>query len=123
MTRDELEKRAPVKERKLAGYLIRIWLSETFPDGWADFLIYPIVGECDGKLLFQRRGATISPDPVELPEQGEIIVEGFVKWDGCCEFEMTDSEHVCGPEDMADFAKALLEIHKLAAEVLEAYDR
>lgn len=51
-----------------------------------------------------------------------VMFEGFVKWDGCLEFSLPSEIHVCGHDELEEFAKALLTIHVLAKAHMPKFD-
>lgn len=101
--------------------------SEPNEDGetyWVDFQIFEIVG-CDhepyqapGRKFFNRKGATSSPDPVYTYEEAQPIVDGFVKWDGCTQFEFPDGVHVDCKRHLEALFSAVGEARKAAAELM-----
>ena len=62
---------------------------------WVDFRIYEIV-TIDRKPMFNKNGYTGFGEWVENLEDAQIYLVGFLKWDGCCEFEIKDHVHFCG---------------------------
>lgn len=85
---------------------------------WLDFKAYEIIAK--GNDVFQ--GSSPIPtgkDLYQLPNLqptddlslADPTVEGFVKWDGCCEFAI--DHHVCGAQDMLQITQVLQECHKL----------
>ena len=45
---------------------------------------------------------------------GLYVLEGFVKWDGCCEFQY--DTHICGLYRIEQFHELMKEIYKFAKE-------
>ncbi len=86
-----------------------------FSEHWLAFTAYECIGEmCNpdaGKKLFR---ADKSCEHVGLDEidKAEVGIDGFVKWDGCCEMKM-GRPHFCGSEDVAQLALVMRELHKL----------
>lgn len=65
---------------------------------WVDVVAFEKIGtECSDppKTLYQRKGATISPDTVYHIDEAEPYLEGYVKWDGCTELNQ-GQPHWCG---------------------------
>lgn len=64
---------------------------------WIHYTVYRIVAHLeDGTPFFNKRGYLASDDQVTQIEDAQITLEGFVKWDGCMEFEILDDVHFCG---------------------------
>lgn len=58
---------------------------------WVDFELFEVTGvpHPEGQPAeYQRRGADTSPDLVRDLNEAESTAEGFVKWDGCTQFEI-----------------------------------
>lgn len=88
-------------------------------DVWADLAVYDITGR-DGDTnlpLFNRRGYTSSPDPVESIDDAEPYLEGIVKWDGCTELNQ-GQPHWCGPEGYKKHIALLRYIYRRAFELM-----
>lgn len=54
--------------------------------------------------------------------KAECLFEGFIKWDGCMEMNFDNPFHVCGPEDILDFSKILIELYKMAKQMIPNAD-
>lgn len=87
------------------GWLVRYEHDDT----WLDFKAYEVVSVQGLTKLYGHDGPNAfapSPDLVQ-PD-----LEGYVKWDGCC--EMTGPKpHFCGADDVANHATVMRELHKL----------
>lgn len=86
---------------------------------WLDFRAYQCVGEDvtpePGKKFFRKRGTCVTFAYLEDLEEAEIAISGYVKWDGCCAMRFEEQQpHFCGSQDVAEYAKAMMELHKLA---------
>lgn len=55
------------------------------PAYWINFELFSLLGP-DEPRIYNKRGSTYSPNPVESIDEAEIEVDGFVKWDGCTEY-------------------------------------
>lgn len=85
---------------------------------WVDFQIFEIIGyDSDGerRKFFNKRDSPHSPDAVYSYDEAEIIAEGFVKWDGCTQFDIA-SVHVDDREQLAALFAAISKARELAAE-------
>ena len=98
------------------GWLVRYEHSGT----WMAFKAYEVVGENgnngqpdDGARLYAIKGAQFGHEMTTSPEQAEVL-DGFVKWDGCCEIHPSDEQpHFCGRADIAAYAEVLTRLHAL----------
>lgn len=53
-------------------------------------------------------------------DKEDIVLSGFVKWDGCMNFDGGDSMvHICGPEDIAMLTKRINTIYVEAHDMLD----
>lgn len=104
------------------GWLVRY----EYEDHWLDFKAYECVGEESrpdaGRKLFLQAGWKHSGEFSEkFPDDAEVTVGGYVKWDGCAHLDINRG-HFCGAEDVAAFAKVLTELHRLCL-ILPSVDR
>lgn len=66
------------------------------------FTVYETFNMNDDDIFYNRKNASITPDPVYTLEEAEIYLEGSMKWDGCSniDFFPEDSrkgyKHFCG---------------------------
>lgn len=66
---------------------------------WIDFVVYEVPAtDSDGKRYFNVKGYTGSGEYVENYEEAEIFIKGYLKWDGCTEWDFVDVGHFCGRE-------------------------
>jgi hypothetical protein len=49
-------------------------------------------------------------------EEADHIVQGHIKWDGCCNMEWQKAMHICGPEEIQDLVKVFHRLYELAKE-------
>jgi len=102
--------------------LLRCELNDVGVTHWVDWWLFevPAIGE---HPLFQRRGATYSPAPLDLgpvpkPErllsEAEATAHGLVKWDGCA--EATIYLHSCTRDQWVGFWKILQRVPEIAQE-------
>jgi hypothetical protein len=95
------------------GWLVRY----EHEDHWLDFRAYEVTSRSgpDNKPSFSKRDElrSVPGDQfAESVEDAEVTLEGYVKWDGCCEMS-GPRPHFCGSHDVAEYAKVMQELHKL----------
>jgi hypothetical protein len=65
---------------------------------WVDWELFEVASieahPNPGRVLYQRRGATCSPDHVDTLDEAERAAHGMLKWDGCMQWTMEDPVHV-----------------------------
>lgn len=93
-------------------------------DTWADVEAFEIVGRYtdSGATIYNRKGYTFSPDPVDTIDEAATYLTGFVKWDGCSEFAFADENHnthLCGARDYARLCALLRHIWTRAFELMQ----
>jgi hypothetical protein len=101
-------------------YAARVWLTPEWTHV-AEFKLWEVSGltHLEGKPLY----GDYSPDYTENPDEVEPFVAGGIKWDGCANFEFGEPEvcvHWCGPNDVRNFAEAMLRVYRLAKDIMEA---
>jgi len=62
---------------------------------WLNFTAYEIVAVSD-QSMYNKKGYTGSGEWVEKIEEAEVFIQGYLKWDGCTEWEFVDARHFCG---------------------------
>lgn len=85
---------------------------------WINYSVYEIpcveiIGETE-KDQFNRIGYTGSGEYVDTLDQAEVFIEGWLKWDGCTEFEIKDSAHFCGRKDAHKMTRIIDAIYDTA---------
>ncbi len=83
------------------------------------FEVYKIAGtQDDGTLLYDRKGATSWPDPVETLDEAQMFLSGDVKWDGCSNwvFEEPPMIHFCSRQELVDVGLVLAACWDLATD-------
>lgn len=100
---------------------IRIWADTKENDEtyWVDFEIFEVIGhdgsrENPGRKFFNKKDSMTSPNPVYEYDEAESIVEGFVKFDGCTQYDM--NVHIDSREQMDFLFTAISKARQLAAE-------
>jgi len=80
----------------LGSYTLCLYWKPASPDDdrvyWVDFELFEVIGlpHPEGKPAeYQRRGSHSSPDLVRDLDAAESAAQGFVKWDGCTQFEIS----------------------------------
>lgn len=65
---------------------------------WLNFTVYEIPShEMPGNIpSYNKKGYTGAGEYVEKIEDAEVFIQGFLKWDGCTEWEFIDASHFCG---------------------------
>ena len=67
-----------------------------------NFYLYEIVGFSDDgtgewtKPSYKIKGAMSSGEDTPNLEESEPMIDGYLKWDGCCEWKQMEQEHFCG---------------------------
>jgi hypothetical protein len=92
--------------------------------GWVDFELFQVVGidhPFTGKLSYERRGATSSMDQVENLDEAQPAADGFVKWDGCTQFDVA-SVHIDNRVGLEDLLHAIAEARRLCALAMPGTD-
>ncbi len=122
----EEKKRADVWRRDIGmGWLFRIEYDAT----WMNFKAYEVISHVlnpdgsHGPDEFHVAGSSFGADSTPDLEKAEVMLDGFVKWDGCCEIKMDEQPHFCGLDDMVEFHKACEAVMWIAAEHLTSFDR
>ncbi len=111
-----------------------LWFALRFTvrtDHWGDWELFEIVSLEKGKggatvVGYWPKGSS-SPHPStpDLDTSGPSMT-GFIKWDGCLEFDTSNNEasgrpHVCGRDGMAHLTTAMQRIYDVAKEHLPAW--
>lgn len=90
------------------------------------FTIVPHMGE-DGDT-FHRTGALGGPDPTSDIDEAQVFAHGYIKWDGCADFDVGDNRehsfrhHTCGRRHMALCGRMLDSVYDVAARVIPRWD-
>jgi hypothetical protein len=106
-----------IDKQGYAGFRVA-WIVE---DHWANVWVWEISGFTDGDrskpsfYYFDEDGHQEWVDTIE--EAKEWYLDGFVKWDGCSQFDMGD-QHLCGADDYKKHIALLEYIYKRAFELM-----
>jgi hypothetical protein len=90
---------------------------------WTDVEVYEYVGQfvnddkTDGAKFFNKKDAPSTPDPVLTLDEAEPYLTGYIKWDGCSEFDF-GRPHWCGPDDYKKHFAILEAIYKRAQALM-----
>lgn len=91
-----------------------------------DYTVYPVFAMYheDGKLDTTKGVPLVEKDmggsPVYTIEEAEVTVTGFVKWDGCSNWDFKTSEcmmHFCEREQMVQLGELLGRLYDMTAEL------
>lgn len=75
-----------------------------------------------GRLYFQKREASRSPEPTENIEEAERLAYGFIKWDGCHQWRSDhESYHVDGRSQIREWAACLELPRRIACREMDGY--
>jgi hypothetical protein len=83
---------------------------------WADVEVFEHIG-INQPILYNKKDAVSLPDPVESIDEAEPYLTGYIKWDGCSEFEF-GRPHWCGPRSYLLHFRILETIYKRAQELM-----
>lgn len=76
------------------GFRVRYRYTAT----WCDVEAFEFVARFeDGHGEFNKKDYVVSPDPVRALDDAQPYITGFIKWDGCSEFDWKET-HLCGPD-------------------------
>ncbi len=107
-------------------YHIRIFGDEKEPGHgiyWIDFQIFEVIGYdwgagVKGRKFFNLKKSPRSPEPVYTYDEAAVIVEGFVKWDGCTQFDFPEGIHVDSKRHLDALFSAVCRARELASEAM-----
>lgn len=108
-------------ENRENEFHIRLWGDE-HPQGgkyWIDFEVYDVEGYEIGReaeRVFQKKGETSNFPGTTNLDEAEPVAHGFVKWDGCTQFNM--DVHIDHVKHLEGLFNAVLEARRLAAEAM-----
>lgn len=126
-------KRSPVMKTislgdDLGDYVLRLrWTAGDYGITWIDFELIEVTAKSEGPPGqwtvpgYQRHGATYSPDTTPDIEKAELAAEGFLKWDGCMQFNVA-YVHVDTDLELTRLLAAIKSARELAAAEMTAYD-
>jgi hypothetical protein len=92
---------------------------------WIDFAVYEVFAveeqPVKGRLLFTNSYTQSGNHPTtELPD-AEKFFTGFVKWDGCSEWDL-GSHHFCSVKEAEDIGRLLRRLYEFAAQWMPSND-
>lgn len=64
-------------------------------------------------------------EETEVPDELELIGQGWVKWDGCSNWTFNQSDvaiHFCERNDMLAFGEMMANCYDLAKQLIEGFD-
>ena len=102
-----------VTDEDYAGYLVRLY-GDAVNDNltWVDFKIYAFASIDADEPLFSGEMYPVPLDHAEV----EVLAEGFVKWDGCTQFNA--DVHIDEESDLLLFNTALVETRRHARDLM-----
>lgn len=106
------------------GFEVMVWPSSGL---WVDFVIYEVIATSlpGGERNYREAGKGLC-DFTEDKAKAAPWATGFVKWDGCAEFHISDTAskwpHFCDPAEVAEVAQAMQLAYSLAHGVLDVPD-
>ncbi len=91
----------------------------------ADFELFSMVCLPPGEVTYPKKGYVALPsDCTANLNEAQSCATGWIKWDGCTEFQVTEhvdgrsreNVHVCGSDSMAKLTMALTRLYDVARE-------
>ena len=82
-----------------------------------NFYLYDVSGFCDdgnGELVkpeWEIKDAVSSDQTTENLSEAEPLIEGYLKWDGCCEWRQLEQEHFCGWRNFVKMHEAIRRVY------------
>lgn len=67
---------------------------------------------------FIKKGSTHSGVYTQEPDEGENLIIGVIKWDGCSDVEFTSPMHGCSRSDMTRIGELFERLFDLAGELM-----
>lgn len=101
----------------LGSFTVRLyWTPQDGSVMWVDFELFACTAtSMDGKdEYFQRRDAINGWDTVSDLDHAECAAHGYVKWDGCMEFDI-EHTHVCSGSQLHELFSAVEQTRRLCA--------
>lgn len=93
---------------------------------WVDFELFECTSyptDNPDAWEFERKGAMEGWDTTPNLDEAQPVAEGFVKWDGCTQFDVA-SVHVDSKHGLLNLFHGIGEARRLCAEAMgDAYDR
>jgi hypothetical protein len=84
---------------------------------WVDFELFEVHGvplPDEKPAEYQRRGSDMGPDLTRDLDEAESTAQGFVKWDGCTQFEVS-AVHVDSKDQLDRLLAAIAEARRRCA--------
>ena len=109
------------KQIKYENYLIV--LSYGDDDAFATFKVYKATlfgdGDCDWEYHKIGQPQAITTTNVSLATE---YMSGIVKWDGCADYTLNDTVHICGRLLLNNFVEMLQIIHSECGKIISNSD-
>lgn len=93
-----------------------------------NFLAYECMFvDTDGKWVYEEYGATCNYDTSVNHEECQPFLDGFLKWDGCCNVMFSEQRdnsylHFCGLKETQKIARLFEKLYRIAPECISAWD-
>lgn len=86
---------------------------------WVDFELFRVLVVLDdGAFLYERRGSGTNMGLADALTEAEIAASGFVKWDGCTQFDFGNLLHVDSKSELDDLLRAVTSVRRRCAQVM-----
>ncbi len=118
---DEPEKKTLVED---VGGEMGFRVAWEFSESWADFKVYKVRSFGDDGPAFPLATDSCRKETPDIT-LAETHLEGFFKWDGCCEFWRapdTMNLHCCGANDVKMTMVLLKYLYIRASELMPGFD-
>lgn len=118
----------PHREGPLGSFTLRLFwtLNDEGVTHWVDFELFEVAShpaEDPTRLEYERKGASSGMDTVESMDEAQPLADGFVKWDGCTQFNVAPV-HVDSRRDLENLFHGISEARRLCAAAMpDTYDR
>lgn len=87
-----------------------------------DWQLFEMIDWVNGEpAMYWPAGSYSSHPGTSDIEKAKVMAEGYIKWDGCAEFEV-GGHHVCGRQGMRRVSIALDRIYDVAKQHIERWD-
>ena len=119
-----LESKHIVQLYQLEGEHFGFLVVATVQPHWMDFKLYEIISVDaeTNKPDYQAQDADHGMDFVDDYHKAAVWAEGYIKWDGCQEWELNSRPHFCGSaQALAAYEAAVNAIYAVAKMHMERF--